>query len=206
MNNALIIFIKNPVLGKVKTRLAATIGNEKALEIYKSLVAHTMEAVKECNAAVFLYFSDSIEETISTQKPGCIKKIQSGKDLGERMLKAFDEVSGLLYQKVVIIGTDCPGINLQLIDEAFAALENSDVVIGPAADGGYYLLGMNKPYKSLFQNINWSTSAVLNETISRCDESELKYALLEVLHDLDEEKDLVHVKSINKLFSKWSAS
>lgn len=206
MNNAIIIFIKNPVLGKVKTRLAATIGNERALKIYKSLVAHTIDAVEESKADVFLFFSDSVEENMATENPRCIKKIQSGKNLGERISNAFDEVFGLLYQKVLIIGTDCPGINLKLIDKAFAALENSDVVMGPAADGGYYLLGMNKPYRLLFQKINWSTSTVFNETISRCNESELKYALLEVLHDVDEEKDLVHVESINKSFNTWSAS
>ncbi len=192
MNNAVIIFVKNPVLGKVKTRLAATIGDEKALDIYLQLLSHTLLSVKEIMADVFVYFSDTIDEDIFEYENIFFRKIQNGNNLGERMQHAFEEVFDLWYDKVIIIGTDCPGIDLDLLDESFEALDNADVVIGPAADGGYYLLGMKKLYPQLFQNINWSTASVLNSTIDSCKAQNLTHLLLPMLHDIDEEKDLIH--------------
>jgi uncharacterized protein len=192
MNNAVIIFVKTPVLGKVKTRLAATIGDEKALDIYLQLLSHTLLSVKEIMADVFVYFSDTIDENIFEFENIFFKKVQTGNNLGERMQYAFEEVFDLWYDNVVIIGTDCPGIDLDLLDESFEALDKADVIIGPAADGGYYLLGMKKLYPQLFEDINWSTASVLNSTIDSCKAQTLAHLLLPILHDIDEEKDLVH--------------
>ncbi len=192
MNNAVIIFVKTPVLGKVKTRLAATIGDEKALDIYLQLLSHTLLSVKEIMADVFVYFSDTIDENIFEFENIFFKKVQTGHNLGERMQHAFEEVFDLWYDNIVIIGTDCSGIDLNLLDESFEVLDNADVVIGPAADGGYYLLGMKKLYPKLFQNINWSTASVLSSTIDSCKVQNLTHLLLPILHDIDEEKDLVH--------------
>jgi uncharacterized protein len=192
MNNAVIIFVKNPVIGKVKTRLSATIGNEKALNIYKKLLAHTLLSVKEIMADVFIYFSNDIEENIFEFENTFFKKVQEGNNLGDRMKNAFDGVFDLWYDNVIIIGTDCPGIDLDLLDNAFLQLDNVDVVVGPAEDGGYYLLGMKKRNPQLFDNINWSTSSVLYSTINCCKENNLAYTMLPTLSDVDEEKDLIH--------------
>ena len=193
MNSAVIIFVKNPELGKVKTRLSATIGNEKALEIYKELLAHTLMSVKEIMADVFIYFSDSFDENIFEFENNFFKKVQKSDNLGERMSNAFKEVFDLWYDNVIIIGTDCPGLDLNLLENAFLQLDNVDVVIGPAEDGGYYLLGMKKHYAKLFENINWSSSSVLQTTLDNCNKNKLTHTLLSILSDVDEEKDLVHL-------------
>jgi uncharacterized protein len=198
MNNAVIIFVKNPVLGKVKTRLATTMGNEKALDIYKKLLAHTLLSVKEIMADVFVYFSDDIDENIFPFENTFFRKVQQGNDLGERMKNAFDEVFDLWYDNVIIIGTDCPGIDLDLLDDAFLQLVNVDVVVGPAEDGGYYLLGMKKRNPQLFDGINWSTASVLYFTLDNCQKNNLTYTFLPMLSDVDEEKDLIHYKQFIK--------
>jgi uncharacterized protein len=198
MNNAVIIFVKNPMLGNVKTRLSASIGNEKALAIYEKLLAHTLLSVKEIMADVFIYFSDNIDENIFEFENTFFRKVQQGNNLGERMKNAFDEVFDLWYDNVIIIGTDCPGIDLDLLDNAFLQLDNIEVVIGPAEDGGYYLLGMKKQNPQLFDNVNWSTASVLYSTINSCKENNLAYTMLPILSDVDEEKDLIHYKQFIK--------
>lgn len=198
MDNAIIIFVKKPVLGKVKTRLAATIGNEKALDIYRELVAHTLETVKKITADKFIYFSDDIDSTIGYSNIPFYKALQGGNDLGERMKNAFTDVLSNFYRKVIIVGTDCPGINAELLQTAFDKLANADIVIGPATDGGYYLLGMKSLQPPLFKNIQWSTSTVLEKTIKCCKENKLNYHLLPELSDIDEEKDLVHLERLMK--------
>ncbi|MEO7043917.1 MAG: TIGR04282 family arsenosugar biosynthesis glycosyltransferase [Ferruginibacter sp.] len=199
MENALIIFIKNPVKGKVKTRLPATIGDDMALEIYQKLIRHTLNMVKNTGADKFLYFSDSIDETIGYANTPVHKFVQSGNDLGEKMNNAFVQLFKTGYKRVTIIGTDCAGINENILEKAFGELNNSDVVIGPATDGGYYLLGIKEMHSALFEKIAWSTSAVLHSTIERCNSNNLSYSLLTALSDVDEEADLVHLDNISDL-------
>jgi uncharacterized protein len=198
MENAVIIFVKNPRLGKVKTRLAATIGNDKALNIFLDLTAHTLKAVENAAGDRYIYFSDEIDTSIGQNALTFKKRVQSGVDLGEKMKNAFSDVLNCSYHKVLIIGTDCPGISPGIIQSAFNKLTDTDVVIGPAADGGYYLLGMKALHPRLFDNIEWSTSAVLQTTVERCTQNNLRYQLLEELNDIDEEKDLVHFYKLLK--------
>ena len=193
MDNALVIFIKNPVKGKVKTRLAAAIGDDMALEIYQKLIGHTLNMVKNVAADKFIYFSDSVDETIGYVNTPVHKVVQSGNDLGEKMNNAFAQLFKSGYTRVVIVGTDCPGINENILEKAFGELNNSDVVIGPATDGGYYLLGMKEMHNDLFEKIAWSTAIVLHSTIERCNTNNLSYSLLKALSDVDEEADLVHL-------------
>jgi uncharacterized protein len=197
MDNAVIIFVKNPVAGKVKTRLAAAIGNDKALDIYLHLITHTVNAAVNVAADKYIYFSDEIDTTIG-QNAAFKKAVQSGADLGERMKNAFSDVLNNAYHKVIITGTDCPGISPEILQRAFNQLAGTDVVIGPAADGGYYLLGMKALHPVLFDNIEWSTSAVLQTTVERCTQNNLQCQLLEELSDIDEEKDLVHFYKLLK--------
>ena len=187
MEHALIIFIKNPVLGKVKTRLASSLGDKTALEIYKSLMDHTRLVVSGTDAARLLFYSDRVERHDSWPEKKFSKNVQQGDDLGIRMLNAFKQVSD--YDKKVIIGSDCLGITQQLIEQAYTHLDFHDVVIGPSEDGGFYLLGMNVLIPELFQNIPWSTDQVLPEIVKILQQKRLLYKLLPTLRDIDTQED-----------------
>ncbi len=187
---ALLIFTKNPEAGKVKTRLAATLGDEEALSIYKQLLLHTASVSEYVPVDKFVFYSNYIDPEDIWDSQHYYKEVQQGNDLGERMKNGFSLIFQKDYNKVVIIGTDCPDLNAGVILNAFAYLDLHDVVIGPAEDGGYYLLGMKRLYSELFDNIRWSTSTVLNETITKCATLQLDCYLLPVLKDIDEEKDL----------------
>ena len=193
--NVLIIFVKNLIEGQVKTRLAATLGDDTAMDIYKRLLKNAHDKMQSFEVDKIVSYSDFIVEDI-WENNLFQKEIQEGNDLGERMGNAFKSSFTAGYKKSIIIGTDCPGINIDILEEGFLKLNNSDVVIGPAADGGYYLLGMNKVHSFLFQKIKWSTDKVLQQTIDLCDKNHLSYFLLPELSDVDEEKDLIHLKTI----------
>jgi uncharacterized protein len=193
MNNALLIFMKNLIYGQVKTRLAATVGNESAVKIYQQLLKHCHAVFKNISADKIVFYSDFIEEDI-WKNDEFEKEIQQGNDLGERMRNAFILAFEKTYEKVIIVGTDCPQIDENILKNAFTKLDDHDIIIGPSTDGGYYLLGMKKAEPFLFENIKWSTGSVLKETISHCNKNNWSYFLLPELTDIDEEKDLVHFK------------
>lgn len=188
---ALIVFQKNPVLGKVKTRLAATMGDEKALDIYHYLLKKTYFQVNKIEeTTVFVYYSDYLEAPSETMSSVIIKnRVQQGNHLGERMKNAFQEVFEEGFNKIAIIGTDCPDITASIIREAFAKLASFPIVFGPAKDGGYYLLAMNRIENSLFEDIPWSTSEVLKISTERLKEKNIPYQLLPILSDIDNEED-----------------
>lgn len=194
MSEALLIFVKNLIFGQVKTRLAATAGNEAAINIYKELLQHTNSVTQSVDADKIVFYSSYIDEEDIWNSKHFKKQIQKGKDLGERMQYAFASVFEAGYEKAIIIGTDCPGIDKKILENAFAILNNYDLAIGPARDGGYYLLGMKKLYAELFKEVEWSTDTVLKQTIQKCRQLNLGYALLPVLVDVDEEKDLKYLK------------
>ncbi len=189
MSSALIIFIKNPKLGNVKTRLASTVGKSNALHIYKQLLKYTHAMSLVVNAERFLFYDDIIAQGDEWENKFFTKQIQLGNDLGEKMNNAFYQTL-LKFKKAVIIGSDCFDLSASVINEAFQLLENNDVVIGPAKDGGYYLLGMKELHQTLFKNISWSTPEVLEQTITICKKQELSYCLLPTLSDIDVEDDL----------------
>jgi len=188
--DALLIFAKNPEAGKVKTRLAASMGNEVALAIYNQLLLHTVSVTRYLPFDKFVFYSSYIDEHDIWDSKHYYKKAQQGNDLGERMKSAFASIFYNGYDNAVIIGTDCPDLNAEIIESAFTSLQTYDVVIGPAEDGGYYLLGMKEMHGKLFEDIEWSTSKVLHCTLDKCAASQLSYYLLPVLNDIDEEKDL----------------
>lgn len=195
MKQALIIFAKNPVYGKVKTRLAATIGNDAALSFYQDLLKFTQAVTCHLPLNKIVYYSDYIEEKDIWDNTVYTKLLQAGDDLGIRMKNAVDHAFKEGNEKAVIIGTDCPEISSVILMNAFAYLDTYDVVLGPAKDGGYYLLGMKKLCGELFDDIHWSTAFVLQETIEVCLRQNLRHYLLPVLSDVDEEKDLAHLKT-----------
>jgi uncharacterized protein len=194
MKRALLIFTRHPEAGKVKTRLAATIGNDAALSIYTQLVKHTVSITKDLPVDKFVFYADEVMPEDLWHTAHYCKDIQKGNDLGERMKDGFDNIFRKGYDMAVIIGTDCPGLSAPALMNAFDSLNSYDVVIGPATDGGYYLLGMKQPCHPLFEDIHWSTGSVLEETLKRCSALHLKYTLLPVLQDIDEEKDLKQFK------------
>jgi uncharacterized protein len=186
--NSLLIFIKNPVLGKVKTRLAATLGAEQALAIYHELLRHTRETSLQIDAVRFLCYSESIDLDDDWSADDFSKKIQHGDDLGARMAHAFETALNT-SSKVVIIGSDCPLLEPAHLALAFEKLEEYSFVIGPALDGGYYLLGMRNFFPTLFHDMTWSNDSVFTNTLERIERLEQSYFLLPPLPDVDTEAD-----------------
>lgn len=189
-NDSLIIFVKNPEKGKVKTRLAKDIGDDQALHVYHRLLQYTKSISKPLNSEKIVYYSDFIDNNDLWDNMTFEKHLQDGADLGERMQNAFAEAFARGQQRVLIIGSDCVELETYMIKEAFAVLENNDVVIGPAKDGGYYLLGMRKFYPTLFENKPWSSDDLLMDTIIDLKKLNAPYYLLKTLSDIDHVEDL----------------
>ena len=186
---AIITFIKNPELGKAKTRLAATVGDERALEIYKELLRHTRETVQQLSGVeAFLFYSKFIDETDDWSSDFFTKKLQPEGDLGTKMIAAFAEIFKT-NQPVIIVGSDCASLTSEILENAVEILKEKDFVIGPAIDGGYYLLGMNSFQPSLFKNIEWSTEQVFPQTVAKIEGLKMNYGLLPALSDIDFEED-----------------
>jgi hypothetical protein len=191
MNHALIIFIKNPELGKVKTRLAKSIGNQKALEVYEILQEKTREVSLGVNAQRFLFYSEEVNLKDGWLDTNFIKRLQDNGGLGDRMEMAFRTVFENGAQKAIIIGSDCYDITPELIELAYQKLDDSDTVIGPANDGGYYLIGMKKNQPDLFQDMTWSTETVFQNTIDKITKLNRTFKALPTLIDIDTEEDLL---------------
>ncbi|APQ19263.1 glycosyltransferase [Maribacter hydrothermalis] len=187
-NNLLLIFTRNPELGKGKRRLAATIGDQAAFDIYKFLLDHTVAITKNLYAEKRVYYSEEIWENDIWDNHIFDKKLQVGDDLGIRMANAFQEGFQNEYQKIIIIGSDMLDLSLEDIENAFKALEKNDFVVGPAEDGGYYLLGMKKFLPALFQNKTWGTETVLKDTLNNLEHESV--ALLETKNDVDYYEDI----------------
>lgn len=188
MKNALIIFVRNPVLGKVKTRLAATIGDEKTLMLYKHLLQHTHAITLNLPVTKFVYYADYVNEEDLWN--GFEKRLQQGNDLGERMKNAFAELFEMGFKNICIIGSDCYELSNNTLMYAFEILNSTDAVIGPVTDGGYYVLGMNKPVTDFFSGKEWSTNTVFINTLKDAARLNLLIHQLPMLNDIDTENDL----------------
>lgn len=185
----LLLFIKNPVLGKVKTRIAQTAGEVRALQIYLEMLRHTREVALSADARRFLFYSDFINDADSWHPSSFEKYLQQGNDLGERMQHAFETAFAQGASKAVIIGSDCVDLTGAIVKAAFRQLDDHSFVIGPTLDGGYYLLGMNALEPTVFDNIQWSTATVLPTTLERIQSLQKNYFLLPALPDIDYEAD-----------------
>ncbi|MDT0687512.1 TIGR04282 family arsenosugar biosynthesis glycosyltransferase [Autumnicola psychrophila] len=186
--NLLLIFTRNPELGKVKTRLAKETGEKNALEIYKFLLKHTVSVTKELKITKRVYYSEEIQENDVWNNNFFEKRLQKGGSLGERMKNAFLEGFQDGYQKIAIIGSDLFEIQQKDLEEAFAELQQNEFVIGPAEDGGYYFLGMKSLNSALFKSKNWGTSSVLQDTLKDLQDHQVK--LLKTRNDVDTFKDI----------------
>lgn len=174
----------------MKSRLAATMGNAKALKIYKELLRHTREVTIHIDARRHLFYSEDIRSDDEWLSSDYEKQLQASGDLGDKMRQAFETVLQS-SKKAIIIGSDCPQITPEHINNAIALLENHDIVIGPSLDGGYYLLGMKSLHIELFDDMTWSTDSVYSETIERITMKGLSYGTTETLSDVDHERDWI---------------
>ena len=188
--NLLIVFTRNPELGKVKTRLAKTVGNATTLKIYIFLLERTRDIAVQVSADKAVYYSVKVRENDIWDANNFQKHQQVGEDLGIRMLHAFKNGFKAGYEKVMIIGSDLYDLTAETIENAFMALENNEVVIGPAEDGGYYLLGMNSLEEKVFKNKDWGTETVRKDTLE--DLKDKKVFLLGELNDVDVFEDIEH--------------
>lgn len=192
--HALVIFCKWPEPGAVKTRLAATLGAAPAAELYRRLVRKTLRTARRSRAVatplVFYSPAERREEMRHWLGRGLRFHPQSPGDLGARMLRAFVETESLGFRKTLIVGTDCPALAPRHLEAALLALDRHDVVVGPAHDGGYYLIGAGRPHPALFTGMEWSGPDVCAETRRRCADARLSLYELETLRDVDTEEDL----------------
>ncbi len=209
MDNALIVFLKNFEKGQVKTRLARSLGDEKALEIYKYLVDHTIRQAIELNCTVFLYFSDYIDTDFIKELQSQYDlskfeyKVQKGQSLGDRMWNAFVDTL-FLYEYVMLIGTDCPYFVASEMERGFRYLYEKDVVLGPTNDGGYYAIAMKKDY-NFFKNIKWSTESVLQNTIAKIIQKGLEVRMLHIYDDIDYLEDWKNFKDFSAFIDQHIA-
>jgi len=189
MTDALVIvFVKNIKLGTVKTRLAKTIGDYGAFEVYKELVKITEKATSELKVDKRIYFSNAI---VDSQWQDNFKAVQNGVDLGERMLNAFKDgfIDG--YKRIVLIGSDLPDISSKHIENGLQKLNDNKVVFGPAEDGGYYLIGLSELETCVFENKPWSQSNLLEVTLNELHQKSIKTGILDTLNDIDTYEDLI---------------
>ncbi|MBL4625886.1 MAG: TIGR04282 family arsenosugar biosynthesis glycosyltransferase [Flavobacteriales bacterium] len=183
----IIVFVKNIKLGKVKTRLAKTIGDDGAFKVYKALVNLTEKATNTITVDKRIYFSDLV---VTTKWMNSQKEVQQGTNLGERMYNAFKKGFDDGYENIVLIGSDLPDISETIILQGLDTLKKTDVVFGPAEDGGYYLIGLTKAHEFIFKNKPWSQPNLLEITLNELKIHNLEYTLLEIMNDIDTFEDL----------------
>jgi len=191
-NRALVVFARAPEAGRVKTRLAREIGGAGALAAYRELGTLVLDAVAglgDCAIVVAYTPADREDLVRAWLGAGPRYEPQPEGDLGSRMLGAIAARCAAGAEKVLVIGTDCPALDPDLLETAFARLDRADAVLGPAADGGYYLVGMTRPIRELFQGIPWGTSAALSATLERAAAAGVSVALLEERRDIDTAAD-----------------
>jgi rSAM/selenodomain-associated transferase 1 len=193
-SNALLIFVRTPRPGKVKTRLARSLGDEKAAEFYRLCTDATIGEIKQLSRVVerYIFFAEPVDtyEMSHLDSLGFNAAVQEGENLGRRLCNAFSRVLENGAQKVVIVASDVPDLSASIMKEAISSLDNSDVVIGPCYDGGYYLIGMKELHEQLFHGIPWGTERVYQQTLDAAKEKGLTVIQLPILIDIDTEADL----------------
>jgi rSAM/selenodomain-associated transferase 1 len=192
-HDTLVVFVKHPSPGAVKTRLVPALGAERAAALYRALVEHVLEATSpQAREYERLVFYDPPEAAAAMRQwlvAGRLRR-QRGGGLGERMVDAFARAFERGAGRVVLAGSDVPTLARADVTAAFAALQDQDVVLGPALDGGYYLVGLRAPQPSLFEGVAWSTPHVLEQTLERAAAAGLRVARLQVKADVDTPADL----------------
>tara|TARA_R100000322_G_C5405884_1_gene182547 strand:+ start:301 stop:939 length:639 start_codon:yes stop_codon:yes gene_type:complete len=199
--NLLLIFTRNPELGKCKTRLAKTVGDESALKIYKFLLDHTVSITKQLDVDKAVYYSVKVRENDIWDETIYTKYQQEGEDLGIRMQHAFEQGFKDGYKNIIIIGSDMYDMSQEDLEEAFSVLKNHDAVVGPAEDGGYYLLGMRSLQTKVFTNKTWGTDTVLANTLKDLEDTNVK--VLAERNDVDYFSDIKHVDAFQQFLPNY---
>lgn len=189
-NKAIIIFLKYPELGRSKTRLAATVGAENALKVYQELLDHTHLITKDLNFDKYLFYDKVTPYKMPWSDDIYQTAYQVETDLGGRMSNAFEQLFQKGYERILIIGSDCYDLTQEILEEAMQKLKNKEVVIGPAKDGGYYLLGLTRWIPELFTDVKWSTDEVFKSTTETLEKLQISYDTTTILSDIDVYEDL----------------
>ncbi len=193
MKDRLVVFVKAPRPGAVKTRLAAALGAGPAAAVYRAIAAEEIRRTAPRDAEyerVFCFDPPDAEDEIARWLPGEALRPQQGPDLGARMARAFADAFEAGARRVAVVGTDVPACGRAHVAEAFRALDEHDLVLGPTHDGGYYLVALDRPRPALFQAIPWSTPSVLPATAERAGVLGLSVRMLDPLRDVDTLDDL----------------
>ena len=196
----IVVFAREPLLGKVKSRLAIEIGAQEALVVYQAMLARLGQILTQAQIAawdLWVTSNCSHKDFVSICNKNNIY-LQIGQDLGARMDAAIRQTLQVEnVESVVLIGTDCPALTERYLDQALLALESGvDVVLGPAEDGGYVLVGMRRPITAVFEDIPWGTDQVMHRTLETLKAKELTYRLLDTLWDVDRPEDLARLQSL----------
>ena len=195
MRETLIIFSRYPEPGKTKTRLIPALGAEGAAQLQRQMSEHTVNTARQLasrNANIEVHFAGGTQQLMSQWLGQDLQYVQQvAGDLGCKMRSAFERAFDLGDRRVVIIGIDCPGNDRTILTSAFDLLQDRDLVLGSAEDGGYYLIGLNHSIPQLFQNIAWGTDLVLKQTTEIAQKLDLNYCYLPTLADVDRPEDLV---------------
>lgn len=190
--NVLQIFVKHPVAGQTKTRLAAGIGHPKALEAYRRLLQRMKDIALSLPTSieVEVWYGNQVPEQDLWSDSPFPRYLQSGEDLGARMQGAIQSALEQGADGVILVGSDLPHLRAEILLDAFEKLSSAEVVLGPSEDGGYYLVGMTGLQAAIFQDMTWSVSDVLDVTRSRLKEAGVSWQEVEMLNDLDTVEDL----------------
>jgi uncharacterized protein len=198
-SSVLMVFLRYPEPGKVKSRLAAGIGRQPAADLYARLVRRTLGVVADfqrttSDLTVLLFYAPAErEEAVKQSCPGPWRFVaQSGCDLGERMAHAFRHVHDRGWRHAVLIGTDIADLQPADLEQSFQALQAGQAVLGPAADGGYYLIGLNRPCEAVFQSQAWGSDSVFERTRETLGKLGFTVKILQQRTDVDREEDLAH--------------
>jgi len=191
--NRLAVFARLPVPGRVKTRLSPALPHDLSAQLHGAMLLDALEGALGSDVGhVDVFWSPDAGTAPGLALPlGVAARHQRGADLGERLAAAFADLLAGPADRAVAIGSDCPDLGPGVLREAFAALEEHDLVLGPARDGGYYLIGLSRPAPALFQGVSWGTDQVLSQTLERAERDALRVGLLGVLDDIDTPEDLV---------------
>ena len=195
LDRRLIVFTRYPEPGKVKTRLIPTLGDAGAARLHRDMATHTLAWARELSGrdgtSVEVRFEGGSQASMQEEFGAGVRYVPQGPgDLGARLTHAVSEAAAAGAGDIVIVGTDCPEMTVDIGRRAFDGLQSRDLVLGPALDGGYYLIGLRRPLPGLFRDIPWGTAEVLNATLRRANELGVSYLLLEELRDVDRPEDL----------------
>lgn len=203
MNNGLIVFAREPLPGKVKSRLAAAVGDQEAAVLYETMLQDVLKTVRQLSDVETIVYWACGEESLPrlSEKHQCTSRQQSLGDLGQRMQGAFEEMFAGGFNACCIIGSDAPDLPQTYIQDAFRTLETrrADIVLGPARDGGYYLLGLRQVWRQLFDNISWGSADVLQQSLTAARGAGAVTALLPEWQDIDTVEDLQAFKERNQV-------